>query len=258
MAPGQTLALNLYWQGRLAQPWKYRAVFTLFDGHGTPSGEWEVEAFPAASFRWRPAGLTIRAPYRLFLSPEALPGPYLLRVALFDPKDKALQAFSAGGEPLGTEALLGLVYVAFPGLDPRQPSVSRPGRLGEQIDLLGFDPPTPLDLKSRLFRGKLYWQASGPVAQNYVVFVHLLDSAGAVIARWEAEPLSGQYPTSRWQPGEVVVDSFDLTLPADLKPDQYRLVAGMFPAPSGPPLAVDGAGQNPSEAGILLMETQLP
>ena len=97
------------------------------------------------------------------------------------------------------------------------------------------------------------------MAQNYVVFVHLLDSAGTVITQWEAEPLAGQYPTSRWQPGEVVVDSFDLTLPADLKPDQYRLVAGMHPAPSGPPLpVVNGAEQSPSEAGLLLMETQLP
>jgi hypothetical protein len=41
-------------------------------------------------------------------------------------------------------------------------------------------------------------------------------------------PRGGSYPTDRWQPGEVVVDSYDVLLPADLEPGQYPLEVGLF------------------------------
>jgi hypothetical protein len=53
----------------------------------------------------------------------------------------------------------------------------------------------------------LYWQTSAPVQTVYTVFVHSLDAAGALIGQADGPPLTNHYPTTAWQPGEIVQDS---------------------------------------------------
>jgi hypothetical protein len=256
--PGQTLAFNLYWHGGLEQPWRYKILLKLVDREGKVLVEGRQDAFPAPSFRWRPE-VIVRASYRLFISPQAVPGPYLVWLELLDPGGHKVTAYPAEGQSPGTSVLLGLIYLASPEADPRQPAVSLAARLDDQVSLLGFDPPAALDLKNKLFRGQLYWQARGPIEHDYLAFVRLLNGQDEVIARWEAEPLGGQYPTSLWQTREIIVDTFDLVLSADLPAGRYQLVAGMAASPDGPYLQVlNEAGQLSSEGMILLMETELP
>jgi hypothetical protein len=38
----------------------------------------------------------------------------------------------------------------------------------------------------------------------------------------------GDYPTSVWAPGEVIIDPHVVVLPADLPAGQYRLLVGMY------------------------------
>ncbi len=54
-------------------------------------------------------------------------------------------------------------------------------------------------------------------------------------------PRGGTYPTSRWRPGEVVTDPYEITLPADLPPGEYPIEVGLYIAETGQRLAVDGA-----------------
>lgn len=226
VVPGQTLAFNLYWQGPTEQPWKYKTVIKFVDQRGNLFAEWRQDAFPAESFRWRDKTI-VRAPHRLFISPQASPGPYLVEIEILDPSRNNLTAYTLDGQTLGTTVVLELTYITPPGTDPRKPSKAMEVQLVNQIDLLGFDPLFPLDLKQRRFRGRLYWQATEPVRSNYAIFVQLLNSQQQVFAEWESQPFAGQYPTSIWKPGEVVVQDFDLVLPAELPNDQYQLIAGM-------------------------------
>ena len=41
-------------------------------------------------------------------------------------------------------------------------------------------------------------------------------------------PLEGDYPTSVWAAGEVIVDPRAIVLPADVPPGRYRLLVGMY------------------------------
>jgi hypothetical protein len=41
-------------------------------------------------------------------------------------------------------------------------------------------------------------------------------------------PLQGTYPTSRWQAGEVVHDSYTIQLQGDVPPGDYRLLLGWY------------------------------
>jgi mannosyltransferase len=54
----------------------------------------------------------------------------------------------------------------------------------------------------------LYWEALNqqPLATNYVVFTHLLDKDGKVIAQHDGTPADGDSPTSSWVAGQIITD----------------------------------------------------
>ncbi len=66
-----------------------------------------------------------------------------------------------------------------------------------------------------------------------MVVVQLLDRDGQVAASLEQEPLAGRYPTTQWQPGELVRDRHALPLPDDLAPGTYKLIVGLYRAADG-------------------------
>ena len=56
----------------------------------------------------------------------------------------------------------------------------------------------------------LTWQALEPVVEDYTAFVHVLAADGAKMAQRDTLPCDGECPTSGWQPGEVIVDRYQL------------------------------------------------
>jgi hypothetical protein len=74
----------------------------------------------------------------------------------------------------------------------------------------------------------LFWQANQAVAENYVVFVHLLNEAGQIKAQNDDLPRAGAYPTPWWQPGKIIEDTHTLVLPPDLPGGTYQLVTGLY------------------------------
>ncbi len=74
----------------------------------------------------------------------------------------------------------------------------------------------------------LYWLAQRELGENHKVFVHLLGPDGAVIAQHDGDPVGGYTPTSRWRPGEIVVDRHIVALPEGLPAGDYGLRAGLY------------------------------
>jgi hypothetical protein len=66
------------------------------------------------------------------------------------------------------------------------------------------------------------------VPEDYHVFVHLLDAEGVRVAQSDNQPALWTRPTSSWVPGEPIEDRHALALPADLPPDVYTLIAGVY------------------------------
>jgi hypothetical protein len=83
----------------------------------------------------------------------------------------------------------------------------------------------------------LMWQASQPVAENYHVFVHLLDEQEQRVVQSDGQPALWTRPTSSWQPGEIIEDRHGLSLPADLPPGEYQVIVGLYLPESGQRLA---------------------
>ena len=74
----------------------------------------------------------------------------------------------------------------------------------------------------------LYWLALRETGQDYKAFVHLLGTDGSVIGQHDGDPVGGFTPTSRWRPGEIIVDRHVIPLPPDLPPGEYGLRAGLY------------------------------
>jgi hypothetical protein len=76
-----------------------------------------------------------------------------------------------------------------------------------------------------------------------VVFVQVLNAEGVLVTQKDNEPGEGQYPTSIWEPGQVVADSYQIPIAGDLAAGKYQVIVGMYTWPALERLAVSVDGQ---------------
>lgn len=85
----------------------------------------------------------------------------------------------------------------------------------------------PLQANDILITGVI-WHPLQTFTEDLKVFVHLVDANDRVIAQFDGQPQSGDYPTSQWIPGALIEDSYPLLVPADAPPGPYRLFIGLY------------------------------
>ncbi|HOU40866.1 MAG TPA: hypothetical protein PK829_06325, partial [Promineifilum sp.] len=216
---GEPLGLALWWAADAPLP--FLAVrLSLVDAAGAAHellrGQPAYNTYPFHTWT-TPAFVIDRQVARV---PDDLPsGDYALRLELLD----------ARGQPLYTVAL-GPLTVTQTERVFTPPPVANPvgASFGGEIALLG----TNSSAGGRTL--ELVWQAETQPAADYTVFVHVLRPDGTCCA-WQADamPRGGTYPTTRWRPGEVVTDSYTITLPTDLPAGEYVVEVGLYRAETG-------------------------
>ncbi len=90
-----------------------------------------------------------------------------------------------------------------------------------------------------------YWQAITDPDRTYAVFNHLIGTGGQVIWQQDSWPQEGLYTTRQWLAGEVVPESYTITIPEDAPPGEYTLYVGAY-APREPDVrlpATDDRGE---------------
>jgi 4-amino-4-deoxy-L-arabinose transferase-like glycosyltransferase len=87
-----------------------------------------------------------------------------------------------------------------------------------------------------------FWEVREPLAEEYLIFVHLIDVNGGRPTQRDAPPWQGRFPTRVWRPDTLVVDANDVYLPPGMLPGDYRVVIGMYDPVTGarPPVTRDG------------------
>jgi hypothetical protein len=91
----------------------------------------------------------------------------------------------------------------------------------------------------------LYWKVETDINIDYTSFVHVgtgLDGT-AVVAQRDGQPCQGLFPTSQWRAGDLIRDSFAITLPPDVPPGDYPLVIGWYTYPDFTRLPLLSAGR---------------
>ncbi|UCG23651.1 MAG: phospholipid carrier-dependent glycosyltransferase [Chloroflexota bacterium] len=109
--------------------------------------------------------------------------------------------------------------------------------LGYQISADTVQPGGHLDVE-------LYWQVDAQPPGNYVLFMHLFDEAGTMVAQRDTHPGLGNFPTSLWRPGDRFVDRVRIHLPETAyAPETGTMSLGLYD-PDGYRLAVGDANGN--------------
>ena len=108
---------------------------------------------------------------------------------------------------------------------------------GSDISLTGFRLARSAVQRGGQLQLTLFWLARAPIANSYTVFVHLLAPDGFDLLDGDGIPRNGSRPTNSWQPGETLIDTHSIALPADMPVGVYRLEIGMYERDSGMRLA---------------------
>ena len=235
--PGDTLTVTLYWQAIRALDRDAYISLQAFLGEeqvALVNGPPVDPNRPTTS--WRP-GEVIRESWPLEL-PASLPAPAQVRldVGLFLPDTLT---------PLPVRNLAG---EAIPGaittfrVEPEQWPVyagshKMDATFNDQLRLLGYD----AKIEANRLEVTLYWQAIAAPDQPYTAFLHLLSPAGELVAQSDVPPGQGIFPTSAWQPGDVVLSQHQLDAPADTIANDYTILIGLYRPIDGVRLPVTDA-----------------
>ncbi|HLB12271.1 MAG TPA: glycosyltransferase family 39 protein [Dehalococcoidia bacterium] len=242
--PGETLSVALYWRVLSRTGSDYSFFSHLLDQGGRMWGQGDANQY--WSSEWRPGDLVLGR-YDIAVDPQAPAGRLRVEVGLVDRRDGKRAAVSTGGEAQVLEA----VKVA----QVSQPSLETLGQaqllgFGDAIDFLGYSLQKPAHsggLPVRVMPGEplsfaFFWRAKSAPREDYTVFLHLVDESGRLVAQADGQPQGGAFPTSYWEPGEVVADQVQLALPRDVAPGIYKLRMGLYQLASGQRLPVSARG----------------
>ena len=193
---------------------------------------------PVAQVDWRPdwrVGESVAEWRDLVVPFDAAPGRYYLTAGLYDlPTGRRLRTPS-GGE----EVPLGMIEVGPP-LGERDVPRRLGTKLAGGVELVGYDLGAEAPDRASGLRLTLYWQTSGPIPQDYTVFVHLVTEIGSKpVAQADGPPDRGRLPTSTWRLGQIIPDPHEVSL-AEVPPGKYHVLVGLYQPGDGSRLAVAG------------------
>jgi 4-amino-4-deoxy-L-arabinose transferase-like glycosyltransferase len=174
------------------------------------------------SLQWQAAS-TSQLQVEVPVAADAKPVRAVVRVGLLDGNGDWQPAASASQRILDPPVALTTVKVAPVTPVAAVPQHTAHANFDDQIALLGYD----LNAANDSLALTLYWQALAPLAHDYTVFVHLLDSGGRLITQDDGQPVDGHYPTTIWEGGEVVADDRLLALPFGVT-GPFRLAVGIY------------------------------
>ena len=130
------------------------------------------------------------------------------------------------------------------------PSRTRPLTWEGQIGLLGYDLADAVYHPGQTVTVTLVYRALQVMETDYTVFVHLLGgpnpaTGGPLWAQDDSEPCRRFFPTSTWQVGETVRDTYSVTIPDTAPAGEYQLTLGFYDHQTQARLAATDAAGRP-------------
>jgi hypothetical protein len=269
LLPGEAVQVALYWQALTAPGEDLLPRLQLVDKEGAVKAELSKKpvsgSYPTA---WWQAGEVVRDPHALPIPAAAPPGRYDLALSLVQ---------AASGEPIETQRgqrTIVLSEIEVQGreyrYEPTGPEWVQTAAFGPAVELTGYGlhdapyaPGSPIEVT-------LHWHARQTPEGNYAAFVHLLDSAGNIVAQHDAlpGPEGAPLPTLGWLPGEYVTSTHHLHLPLDLPAGEYRLGVGLYDPSTGirpgervlldTPILVGAGTEDPKDSAYCSAVTACP
>jgi len=225
--PGDSFQTTFYLQSRAPMTVNYNVLVRLVGQDGAEI--WRAEGWPwgAPTTDWplreiRPDGHTVVIPT------DAKPGLYKFLVSFYDPDTLANLPLMAVNSDQALDEQARDVALLWIGPPPAvTQNFAQPWHFDPFFTLSGGSLPDQVapggDLSLRL-----QWASVKRTATEYTTFVHLVDAAGNLVAQKDQMPLGGFAPTRLWQPGQQIVDTYTIPLPADLPAGEYAVRVGLY------------------------------
>ncbi|MBN1953750.1 MAG: glycosyltransferase family 39 protein [Anaerolineae bacterium] len=151
---------------------------------------------------------------------------------------------AVGMAALALVALLGYLFpaVSAPPSLPAPPDDDGVLQFGDVAQLRAFEISSGSLRPGEPLYVTLVWSPLRRTAQPYVVYVHLIDDAGVLIAQRDTWPGLGRAPTTAWQPGQPFVDTYRVDLPETAyAPNRATVRVGLYePALGRLPVTIAG------------------
>lgn len=235
--PGETLTLSLWWRALQAMQVQYSVYVhglealppnrLRFQSDHMHPGEMPTTAPPWREERY------IRDVHRLRLPEDLPPGPYQIKVGLYERGKPQAVLLTDRGE--NGYFLPSILLVNRP--MPREARLPQPIPFGGSLELVGIELPAVV-APGASWSLWLYWRALSPMPTSYVLFVHCLDAQGQVCGQSDGPPYGGIWGTDRWPVGEII--AVPVTLGGAQEPGRYRLRIGWYTWPSMEHLRLPG------------------
>lgn len=239
LRPGDRFTTSIFWSAKAQPDFAYRLRLSLRDGQRAWAEDVTDLAGPHyPTTMWR-AGEVLLGLHDLTVPRETPSGAYDLVAELLD-----------GGGVASSHTVGTLTVIDRPRCFDA-PAVEQPSgtQWGEGITLLGYDLRADGAAATVVF----HWQAQAVMDTSYTLFVHLLDATGRIWAQADSLPVSGDYPTTSWLPGQVVSDAYRLVPQEGAPTGEYRLAVGWYDLETGLRLPVfDAEGSRQPDDRLLI------
>jgi 4-amino-4-deoxy-L-arabinose transferase-like glycosyltransferase len=127
-------------------------------------------------------------------------------------------------------------------------------------ELIGYDLDKDAYRPGDIVYLQLWWRAQAQSATDWTVFTHLLGPAkadGSVLwAGQDAKPGQGSASMTAWEAGDLVLDEYQIQIPADAPPGEYGIEVGLYDLAAGGARSVmtAPAGEDHAVVGALRVE----
>ncbi len=108
---------------------------------------------------------------------------------------------------------------------------------GDHAQLIGMELPAEAKPGATV-KLRLAFENRQVLDQLYKVFVHLRGPANAVVAQADRVLCDTTLNEADWRPGDILVDDYELALPAETPPGDYPVVIGLYQDATGARLPV--------------------
>jgi hypothetical protein len=224
--PGKPIEIVLYWQTVGPMDRDYSTFVHLLDPNDIVVTQRDM--FPGQGL-WPTSQMTVgdvvASRYVLNVPAAAYaPDRLMWEVGVYDkllPSEPRLPASSGGDNVRFGQVAL----TRAPGEVPNPVAYN----LGDQVELIGYNMNRRAAAPGETIRLTLYWRARTTMANDYTVFTHVLERPERLWAQHD-KPLTP--PTSTWTVGQVVSDTYDLTVKPDAPAGVYEVEIGVYDADS--------------------------
>lgn len=252
---GEELAVTLYWRTPAVVGQDLYVYIHLYDASGKSVGQWE--ALPGNGLYptrlWQPTELIVDR-YRVPVAGDTL-GPQVGRVEVgLTPVGSTIPL--PARDPKGVTIVPSIARFKIQALSSQQTARTALFKFDEVLEAVNvhfsaarggrqfeIDPGDPSHVPlfgGDVLRVDLDLRAVTATAEDYTIFVHLVDPQGHIAAQQDAQPEDGAYPTSFWDVGEQVTSSFDLKVPDNAPVGDYQIEIGLYRSRDEARLPVSG------------------